>query len=224
MTHQMTTAYLYKWTHIPTAKWYVGSRTAKKCHPDDGYICSSKEVKPMILENSSEWQREILVVGEPEYIRELENKYLKSLNAAKDPMSFNKHNADGKAGQPGIPRTESTKAILRVKCSGWNHSEETRKHFSKIREEEGNPFFGKHHTEETKNYFKTLYTGKKQSEEQIQAKSSRQTGVERTHHAKAAISQGVLALPKVQCENCMRLFSPALYGRWHGSKCKMKGA
>ena len=39
-----TQAFLYKWTHIPTQKWYVGSRTAVGCHIDDGYICSrSKE-------------------------------------------------------------------------------------------------------------------------------------------------------------------------------------
>jgi hypothetical protein len=40
-----TIAYVYKWTHIPTSKWYVGSRTAPGCHPDDGYICSSKLIK-----------------------------------------------------------------------------------------------------------------------------------------------------------------------------------
>lgn len=32
-----TTAYVYRWTHIPTGKWYVGSRTAKGSHPNDGY-------------------------------------------------------------------------------------------------------------------------------------------------------------------------------------------
>ena len=32
-----TQAYLYKWIHIPTQKWYVGSRTAKGCHQADGY-------------------------------------------------------------------------------------------------------------------------------------------------------------------------------------------
>lgn len=33
-----TQAFLYKWTHIPTQKWYVGSRTAVGCHINDGYI------------------------------------------------------------------------------------------------------------------------------------------------------------------------------------------
>ena len=48
-----TQSFLYKWTHIPTQKWYVGSRTASGCHINDGYICSSIEVKPMIIENNN---------------------------------------------------------------------------------------------------------------------------------------------------------------------------
>jgi hypothetical protein len=39
-----TLAYVYKWTHLPTLMWYVGSRTAEGCHPEDRYICSSKSV------------------------------------------------------------------------------------------------------------------------------------------------------------------------------------
>ena len=41
-----TQAFLYKWTHIPTQKWYVGSRTAVGCHIDEGsngWIFQSKE-------------------------------------------------------------------------------------------------------------------------------------------------------------------------------------
>ena len=52
--------------------WYEGSRSEKGCHPKDGYICSSDIVKPMITEDSSDWSREILVIGEPKYIRKLD--------------------------------------------------------------------------------------------------------------------------------------------------------
>ena len=88
--------YLYKLTQKSTGKWYVGSRTAKKCHPIEGYICSSRHVKPMYLNNPSDWNREILVIGSAEYIRELETNYLKSLGAKNDLMSFNLHDGDGK--------------------------------------------------------------------------------------------------------------------------------
>jgi hypothetical protein len=39
--------------------WYIGSRTAEGCNPDDGYLCSSDRVKPMILESKSDWKREV---------------------------------------------------------------------------------------------------------------------------------------------------------------------
>lgn len=90
-----TRAYLYKWTQISTGKWYVGSRAAKGCYPDDGYICSSKAVKPLIAEQPLDWVRTVLAIGHQQYIIDLERKYLQSLNAKNDPLSFNMHNGDG---------------------------------------------------------------------------------------------------------------------------------
>ena len=75
--------------------WYIGSRTATGCHPDDGYICSSKIVKPMIIENQSEWKRLILRTGSPDSILKLENRFLRYVDAKNDPKSYNKHNGDG---------------------------------------------------------------------------------------------------------------------------------
>lgn len=96
-----TTAFVYKWTHVPTGRWYIGSRTKQGCNPDDGYICSSKTIKPLITENLAEWQREILAVGEPAAMLELETRYLVSLDAKNDPMSYNQHNSDGKFSTSG---------------------------------------------------------------------------------------------------------------------------
>ena len=92
----MTVAYVYKWTNKITGKWYIGSRTAKNCHPDDGYICSSRKLKPIILESKDEWLREILCIGEPDDMLTLEAKYLSVLDAKNDPLSYNMHNGDGK--------------------------------------------------------------------------------------------------------------------------------
>ena len=96
-----TRAYLYKWTQISTGKWYVGSRAAKGCYPDDGYICSSKAVKPLIAEQPLDWVRTVLAIGHQQYIIDLERKYLQSLNAKNDPLSFNMHNVDGIFSQAG---------------------------------------------------------------------------------------------------------------------------
>jgi len=100
---KVTLAFLYRWTHIPTHKWYIGSRSAVGCHPDDGYICSSKIVKPMILENRTDWKREVLLIGNPTFIRNLESEYLSKIDAKNDPMSFNQHNGDGKFTTNGMP-------------------------------------------------------------------------------------------------------------------------
>ena len=113
-----TQAYLYKWTHIPSEKWYVGSRTAIGCHINDGYICSSSSVYPMILENKNDWIREILCIGEPNYILKLEADYLKVLDAKNNPMSFNMHNGDGKFTTTGRKEPEDAKQLRIKKLKG----------------------------------------------------------------------------------------------------------
>ena len=89
-------AYIYKWTHIPSLRWYVGSRTAKGCHPNDGYVCSSKYVEPLIKSHPEDWTREVITTGNPKEILELEEEILKVLDAKNDVRSFNLHNGDGK--------------------------------------------------------------------------------------------------------------------------------
>ena len=120
----MTIAYVYKWTHIPTMKWYVGSRTSKNCHPMDGYICSSKIVKPMILENVDEWKREIIATGSVEEMLVLETIILETSDAKNDIKSFNQHNGDGKfKNKGGLPLTETHKMNLGASKKGrvaWN--------------------------------------------------------------------------------------------------------
>lgn len=119
-----TQSFLYKWTHIPTQKWYVGSRTAFGCHINDGYICSSIEVKPMIIENNNEWVREILCIADPTYILNLENKYLTMLDAKNDPMSFNRHNGDGNFTSTGKKASFSTRLKMSKSRKGIKKSQE----------------------------------------------------------------------------------------------------
>jgi hypothetical protein len=104
----MTLAYVYKWTHLPTGKWYIGSRTRKNCHPNDGYICSSKTVKPMIEQNPNEWARTIIHIGDAHAMRQLETKLLVELNAESNPNSFNKSN-NGVPKNPGRKRGHTLK-------------------------------------------------------------------------------------------------------------------
>lgn len=114
-----TFAYLYRWTQKSTGMWYEGSQTERGCHPEDGYICSSKTVKPMITENLEDWTREILIIGEPSYIRKLEERRLNDLDAKNDPMSYNEDNADGKFTTTG--KSPWNKGIKRPRGTpSWN--------------------------------------------------------------------------------------------------------
>ena len=115
----MTISYVYKWTHIPTLKWYVGSRTAKGCHPNDGYICTSSLVKPMIITNPKEWQRTIIDTGTRDDMINLEAEILQLFDAKNDPRSFNKQNGDGKFKAIfGRKISDKTKQKLREKSLG----------------------------------------------------------------------------------------------------------
>jgi hypothetical protein len=103
------TSFVYKWIHLPTGKWYIGSRTAKGCHPADGYISSSQLIKPLIKQHPTEWKREIIKTGSPEEMIKLETTLLESSDAKSNPMSFNQHNGDGKFTRTGVVVSEETR-------------------------------------------------------------------------------------------------------------------
>jgi len=103
-----TAAYVYRWVHIPTGKWYIGSRTKPGCHPNDGYYCSSKVVRPLIIANPEEWRREILATGSPIDMYHLETKLLQDGNAKYDANSFNQHNNDKRPVRSGTKHTEKS--------------------------------------------------------------------------------------------------------------------
>lgn len=122
----MEQAYVYKWTERSTGMWYVGSRTAKGCHPDDGYICTSKTVKPLIKANPDNWDRDILYVGNDFDALAIESYVLREFKAKDNPTSYNLHNQD-----------------LKWTRLGCRDSEEVRKKKSKARQGNKNPQFGK---------------------------------------------------------------------------------
>ena len=95
-TNPSTQAFVYAWIHTPTLKWYVGSRTAQGCHPEDGYICSSRQVLPLVESQQDQWCRVIIAQGDPEHMLELETTILDLFDAKNDPRSYNQHNGDGR--------------------------------------------------------------------------------------------------------------------------------
>lgn len=167
MQSNNTIPFVYKWTEISTGMWYIGARFAAGCHPDDGYICSSKVVKPKILNNPSDWVREILELCEsPRIAQKREAEILLEVNAAKDPQSYNQTNGDGKFHRCGPHRVES---ILKMK---------------EIKAGERNPMFGrpgpmrgKKHREDSKIRIGTKQKGRITTEEHAQKISGSLTGL-----------------------------------------------
>lgn len=119
MIFTQTQAFVYKWTHLPTLRWYIGSRTAEGCHPEDGYICSSRQVKPLVESQANEWTRTIIATGNPADMLELETIILETVDARNDPRSYNQHNGDGRFTTLGIEPHNKGKRIPRNKPS-WN--------------------------------------------------------------------------------------------------------
>ena len=79
-------AFVYRWREHATRKWYIGYH---KGLPTDGYVCSSRTVKPLIKSNPDNWTRKILRTGTAKEMLALEHKILKRLDARRNPQSYN---------------------------------------------------------------------------------------------------------------------------------------
>lgn len=95
-TDLMPEAFIYKFTHKPTGRWYLGMHGLKEdeSHRDGAYWNSStdEEFKELLQTKPHEFLYEISEYGTVSAIYKKENELLESLNAAKDPMSWNKWN------------------------------------------------------------------------------------------------------------------------------------
>jgi len=192
----MDKAFIYKWTELSTNKWYIGSRTAKGCNPDDGYICSSKIVKPMIKENPDNWKRTILVIGESKFIRDLEYRYLTVLNAAKDSESYNKHNGGKEfSNELGNSPSDETRTKMSLKSKGHKRC------------------LGIKHSKESKQKISIANKGNKSHLGRILSDEHRKN-LSNANKGKVRV--------KSKCPHCHKLIDIGNMNRWHGDKCKLK--
>jgi hypothetical protein len=227
-----TVAYVYKWTHIPTGKWYIGSRTKAGCHPHDGYYCSSKEVKPLIKQSPKEWEREILATGIPENMLALETKYLVDGNAKQDPMSFNRHNGDGKFTTLGRIEPDAIKQKRIEKLRGIKRSEEALKNLKASNQKKANDpnILKKLQVSKPKGHgakVSAALLGVAKSPEHKAAMSAARKGVSTgpcTEDRRNAISKAQKGKPCnnpiVQCPHCGKSGPSGAMVRWHFDNCK----
>jgi hypothetical protein len=242
----MTTAYIYKWIHLPSQKWYLGSRTAKNCHPDDGYICSSKLIKPLILSAPNEWKREILAEGTPESIINLEAEMLTTLNAKNNPLSFNMHNGDGKFTTAGVNLSVNWKSNISKSLTGKKKPEKSKENYIKAnRKKAKDPdFIAKLKKPKPKEHGQKVskaLSGIPKSEEHKSALSKSQKSTadklrtgktyeeifgEKSAIIKQKISQSQKGKPCnnpiVTCPHCKKSGPSGAMKRWHFDNCKQK--
>ena len=228
----MTIAYIYKWTHIPTSKWYIGVRTRKDCHPADGYICSSKIVKPLIKNSPAEWQREILYTGTPKDMIKLETIILTNLDAKNNKNSYNLHNGDGKFTTTGLKLPDEWIEKVRLANSGKIRSDEARENYRRANQKKA----------QDPEYIKKLRKPKKEGHGAKVSMALK--GISKTAEHKAALSKSHLGkksgpctierreairqalkgkhtLPLITCPHC-RLEGRANMQRWHFNNCKKR--
>ena len=62
----------------------------------------------MIQKNPDDWERTVMVIGKPDYIRMLETKLLVLLDAENDDLSFNLTNGQGTFGMTGRKHSEES--------------------------------------------------------------------------------------------------------------------
>jgi hypothetical protein len=237
-----TIPYIYKWIHIPTGKWYIGSKIRKGWNPSrhEEYICSSKEVKPLIIENRNEWVYEILHIGTASDIANLETSILMSLNAKDDPMSFNQHNGDGLYNRYGVkenPTTRQKKSNARKGPNNPMHGKTGelspnygKKHDSewKQKQSEGvKKYANNRPSTHNENISKSLKDNPKLSE-RMQGINNPMYGVPASDYNKAMTKlknsgdNNPMRKPEHQrtCEHCHKTVAKNHYTMYHGNKCK----
>lgn len=227
-----TQSFVYMWVHKPSQRWYIGSRTAKNCNINDGYICSSKHVKPLIVENFKEWERKIIATGSKDYIRKLESEILISLDAKNNPKSLNRSNnikVPLKTSAEGKIRIHKDNLDIFVKKdelsyyieNGWKlgFSLKARNNMKANHANvsgENNPMYG------TKRLGNNQ--GFKHSQETI---NKLKVPKSKEHKEKLSVSKLKENNPmygkkqnRICCEKCNKEIPVNIYGRFHGLKCK----
>ena len=134
----MYEAFVYCWTDNLTNILYLGSHKGTE---DDGYVCSSKYMMKEYKSRPASFTRQIIAHGSFLEMRKFEGVILDSIDAAKDPMFYNKINSQ-------------------IKFCQERHTEETKRKISESQKGKPKRSKGYKHTEESKAKMSAAKTGK----------------------------------------------------------------
>lgn len=204
--------YVYKYTNIITAKWYIGSHNGNNPKYSGSGLLFNKAKSKYGLDS---FIKEILYEGDD--FRNEEEKLLKECDAANDPMSYNMKNEALGGSFPGELNGMFGKTMTaeqRYKC-GNGFRGKLRPEHSELMSGEGNPMFGKSaHTHGLAAYINECM-GK--TYEEIH-------GYEAANKLRKKLSDIHLGKKKtwniVQCPHCDKIGRGPNMTRYHFNKCK----
>ena len=155
MTKLKNKGYIYKVTNIITGQFYIGQRRSYKGTPEDDlgihYFTSSKIVKPLFMNNTSEWQKEILY-------RDIQ--FAETLD---DVEGYAIHRVIN--NEFCLNRYDPTTKIGFRTAAGKHLSEEAKRKLSEAEKGPNNHNYGKHFTEEHRRKLSEANKGHKVSDE-----------------------------------------------------------
>ena len=235
----MTIPYVYLIEHKESKKWYIGSRTAKNCNPDEllvKYFTSSKIVNKIIKDEGKD---SFVILGIQIYdVNETALKseeFLHKIFDVKNNDKFlNQWNAGEKFTTAGRTHSEETKKKIGRSGKGRTHSEETKKKISKshkgiIPSDETRKKLSdaaKNRNEETRKKIGEANKGKIPSEETRKKISEANKGKIPSEETKKKMSEANKGKSKkqknIECPHCFKIGSANNMKRWHFNNCKLK--
>ena len=188
----MSYGYIYKVTHEPSGRFYIGQRVCRKGGKIDESYWGSGAVWKKILKKYplAEFTREVLAFADnPEVLNQLEEVYVGdlfetdtncvNLKSGGDQFIFSDDvkkrisvaNTGEKNGMYGKKHSEETKKKIAQKHTGMRASDATKQKLSEMRKGKRNPMYGTHRFGKENPMY-----GKKQTDEVKQRISECNTG------------------------------------------------